>query len=162
MIERVGVWLHVPAAASAAEHTAALLAFPPEPRWGVQAHRRSARKAARFKRTMTLTDITPSRVRNNTGSKSLQFLPVPLLSFRRLSSPISIAQTDGFVAINNKKRKTFSFDTMDVEESGGGAGSAAPQSVIEPSIGKYELIHSFFAIACSFFLLMFWFSLPLT
>ena len=57
MIERVGVWLHVPAAASAAEHTPALLAFPTEPRWGVQAHRRSARKAARFKRTMTLTDI---------------------------------------------------------------------------------------------------------
>jgi hypothetical protein len=100
MIERVGVWLHVPAAASAAEHTPALLAFPPEPRWGVQAHRRSARKAARFKRTMTLTDITPSRVRNNTGSKSLQFLPVPLLSFRRLSSPISIAAE--FVAINNQ------------------------------------------------------------
>ena len=62
MIERVGVWLHVPAAASAAEHTPALLAFPPEPHWGVQAHRRRARTVARFKRTTTLTDITPKTI----------------------------------------------------------------------------------------------------
>jgi hypothetical protein len=53
-------------------------------------------------------------------------------------------------------------DNMEVEESGGGAGSAAPQSGIEPSSGKYELIHAFFVRACSFFLLMFWFSLALT
>ena len=53
-------------------------------------------------------------------------------------------------------------DTMEVEESGGGAGSAQPQSGIEPSSGKYELIHAFFARACSFFFADVLVFLPLT
>jgi hypothetical protein len=52
---------------------------------------------------------------------------------------------------HQKSTKKNETDTMEVEESAGGAGSAEPVSGIEPSSGKDELIYAFFSRACSFF-----------